>query len=219
MPLAISVSPSITTRFVEVQELLTFIERGELPPPARDPVEIRLLRGLFYVHLYGAFEFSVNRIVVGAAQVINQAQIPHNNVCHQLGVLVLDRNFNALSQVGRHWPKRLELIELRQSSSIAQIDDGSTDMQNIWLHSLEQIFQVFGLVRPVMYDVTKTGYIREVVEARNKIAHGQDSPLVYGSTKRCAELRIVLDAIRREAFYILDCFNEYIDAGAYKLVP
>ena len=70
-----------------------------------------------------------------------------------------------------------------------------------------------------MFDITKTGYIREVVEARNKIAHGQDSPLVYGSTKRSADLRIVLDAIRSEAFYILDCFNAYVEAEGYKLVP
>jgi hypothetical protein len=219
MPFSASISPAITTRFVEVQELLSFIERGEKAPPARDPTEIRLMRGLFYVHLYGAFEFSVNRIIVGAAQAINQAQVPHSNVSHALGTLVLDRNFNSLSQTGRQWPKRLELIQLRISDTVARIDDGSVDMQNIWLHSLEQIFQIFGVSKPVMFDVTKTGYIREVVEARNKIAHGQDSPLVYGSTKRCAELQIVHDAIRTEAFYILDCFNDYVEAQSYKLVP
>ncbi len=177
------------------------------------------MRGLFYVHLYGAFEFSVNRIVVGAAQAINEAGVPHNNVSHPLGVLVLDRKFNALYPVGRHWLKRLELIQMRLSNTTAQIDDGSTDMQNIWLQTLDQIFQVFGLDQPVMFDITKAGYIREVVEARNKIAHGQDSPLVYGSTKRSADLRLVLDAIRSEAFYIFDCFNAYVDAERYKLVP
>jgi hypothetical protein len=70
-----------------------------------------------------------------------------------------------------------------------------------------------------MFDVTKAGYIREVVEARNKIAHGEDSPLVYGSLKRSSELQLVHDAIRTEAFYILDCFNDYVDAQAYKLMP
>jgi hypothetical protein len=107
MALAASISAAITTRFVEVQEFLSFISHAERPPPERDSIEVRLMRGLFYVHLYGAFEFSVNRIVVGAAQVINQAQVPHNNVTHPLGALVLDRNFNSLSQVGRNWPKRL----------------------------------------------------------------------------------------------------------------
>jgi hypothetical protein len=219
MALTASISAAVTTRFVEVQEFLSFISRGEKAPPERDPIEVRLMRGLFYVHLYGAFEFSVNRIVVGASQVINQAQVPHSNVAHPLGALVLDRNFNSLSQVGRHWPKRLELIQQRLSTTIAQIDDGSMETQNIWLHTLEQIFKVFGLTQPPVFDVTKAGYIREVVEARNKIAHGEDSPLVYGSLKRCTELQLVHDAIRAEAFYILDCFNDYIDAQAYKLVP
>jgi hypothetical protein len=70
-----------------------------------------------------------------------------------------------------------------------------------------------------MFDVTKAGYIREVVEARNKIAHGEDSPLVYGSLKRSTELQLVHDAIRTEAFDILDCFNDYVDAQAHKLMP
>jgi hypothetical protein len=199
--------------------VLSFIKQGEQTPPTPDPIAIRLLRGLFYVHLYGAFEFSVNRIVLGAAQIINAAQVPHSNVAHPLGALVLDRSFNALSQAGRHWPKRLDLIQLRLSATIAQIDDDSVDMQNIWLHTLEQIFQVFGIPKPVMFDPTKQGYIHEVVEVRNKIAHGEDSPLAHGSLKRYADLQVVHDAIRTEAFYILDCFDEYLSQDQFKLAP
>jgi hypothetical protein len=97
--------------------------------------------------------------------------------------------------------------------------DGCMEMQNIWVRTIEQIFEIFGISKPVMFDLTKTGYIREIVEARNKIARGKDSPIVYGALKRCADLQTVHDAIRDEAFYILDCFNEYLKNGAYKLVP
>jgi hypothetical protein len=83
--------------------------------------------------------------------------------------------------------------------------------------ALGLIFAVFSIARPVMFDVTKAGYIREVVEARNKIVHGEDSPLVYGNLKRCADLQLVHDAIRDEAFYILDCFNEYLETRAFML--
>ena len=219
MVLSPSVSAAITTRFLEVQEFLSFIGRGESQPPNRDPIEIRLMRGLFYVHLYGAFEFSVNRVVVAATQAINQAQLTQKEVCHSLGALVLDRSFNSLSQTTRRWPSRLELIRLRHSTTIAQIDDGSIELQNIWLHTLEQIFEVFGLTKSPIYDLTKAGYIGEIVEARNKIAHGEDSPLVYGSSKRSAELQTTHDVIRTEAFYIHDCFNDYLQAQEYKLLP
>lgn len=218
MALAPTISPALTTRFFEVQDLLSFIRSHESAPPASDPAAIRILRGLFYVHLYGAFEYSVNRIITGAIQAINAAQVPHQSVAHPLGALVLDRLFNAIVLPGRRWPKRLDLIEMRLSAAIAQIDEGAAGLQNIWLETLDEIFQVFGINKPVMFDVTKSGYVREVVEARNQIAHGQSSPLLYGTLKRSAELQIVFEAIRDEAFYILDCFNSYLLANEYKLV-
>src|SRR5437879_1290838 len=123
MPLIAQVSPSIATRFREVQEFLSFIRQAELPPPAIEGSEVKILRGLFYVHLYGAFEVSINAIVAGAARAINAASIPHHKVNHSLGVLVLDGSFRsaAAANFDNRWTKRLELIQMRISSEIAQI--------------------------------------------------------------------------------------------------
>lgn len=214
------VSPAITTRFIEVQEFLSFIRQIESQAAGTfDAPAVIMARGLFYVHLYGAFEFSVNRIVLGAVQAINQEQLPHNKIADSLGALALDGAFNAVSKAGRdtQWNKRLKLINLRFSNTIAQIHDGCVDFQNIWFQTLQEIFEVFGIDKSVMYDVTKSGYVRELVDTRNAVAHGRDSPLTKGRAKRSDELQRVHDAIRSEAFHIYDCFEDYLKRRMFEV--
>lgn len=219
MPLT-GVSSAITTRFIEVQEFLTFIRFNESRgPEAADSSAVVMARGLFYVHLYGVFEFSVNRVVLSAIQDINQAQLPHRKIAHSLGVLALDGAFDSVSKVGRdtQWNKRLAIIKLRLSDTIAQIHDGCVDLQNIWLRTLHEIFEVFGIDRPVMYDMTKSGYVKELVDTRNAVAHGRESPLARGRAKRSDELQKVHDAIRSEVFHIYDCFEDYLSRRLFEL--
>jgi hypothetical protein len=113
--------------------------------------------------------------------------------------------------------KRVELINLRISSQVASIPDDCLVLQNIWPETLEDTFVVFGIKKPVMYDITKGGYVRELVDARNKISHGEISPQAYGTLKRSDELQTMYDAIRSEAFYLLDCFDEYLSGQNYRL--
>ena len=75
-------------------------------------------------------------------------------------------------------------------------------------------------VRPGMmfrvFDLAKAGYVRELVEARNKISHGAVSPRIYGVLKRGSDLQLLFNSIRQQAFYILDCFDEYVTNQAYR---
>ena len=218
MPLS-AISPAITTRFKEAQDVLFFIKKNEAPVGTPESSVVMIMRGLFYVHLYGAFEYSINRIVVGASQVINADQVSHQNVCDALGVLVLDGTFRAVKQAtgDNQWKKRLAHIRLRSSLDIAQIGDGVIDLQNIWYSTLEELYHVFGIVDAVMYDVTKRGYVDELVDARNAVAHGREIPIDKGRPKNTYELTILYDAIRRQTFYVYDCFNEYLKNRAYRV--
>jgi RiboL-PSP-HEPN len=177
------------------------------------------MRGLFYVHLYGAFEFSINRILIAAAQFINADNVFHQNMCNSLGVLVLDGTFRAIKQSSQEnqWKKRLTHIHLRSSQDIAQISDGSMDLQNIWYKTLEELYHVFGIANSVMYDVTKRGYVDELVDARNAVAHGRESPIDKGRPKNTYELTVLYEAIRSQTFYVYDCFNEYLKNRAYRV--
>jgi hypothetical protein len=213
------ISEALSTRFGQVQTLLSFVRRQENIPPTPDSIETRILRGLVYVHLYATFEYAVNRIVTGTIDAINIEQLPHRSVTHNLAALTLSSAFDACKNAAsqKQWTRGVELINLRQSSSIALIQSDCLSLQNIWPETLAETFLVFGIDRPTMYDVSKEGYIRELVIARNKISHGETSPQVYGTLKRGSELQIVLNVIRDESFYLLDCFDEYLSSQNYRL--
>ncbi|MGO8016186.1 HEPN domain-containing protein [Rhizobium leguminosarum] len=201
----------------EVQEVLAHLKRIEAAPGKPEAAEVRLLRGLFYVHLYGAFEYGINRIVQSASEHIDGEAIPHRDLISSIGVIVLNAQFNAVGQSStqNQWSKRLALIERRHSNEVASIGDGMIDFQNVWLKTLEQIFLVFGISKPAMYDVTKSGYVLELTDTRNKIAHGRESPQEIGMKRRSAELQLLYDAISLQIFYFLDCFNEYLAGKEY----
>lgn len=217
MPLIAAVSPKITTRFLEVQESLSLIRSLESPPPSRDSEQVRILRGLFYVHLYGAFEFATTQIIFAITQSFNDAQLTHIEVADPLGAVVLDGHFKAIRDSGfsNQFSKRLKLISQRRSGEPARILDGVINIQNVWLETVDELFQVFGVHHPRVYDLTKSGYLLELVDTRNKIAHGRESPTVAGSLKRSAELDKLYGAIRSQAFYMLDCFNECVKTRGF----
>ncbi len=171
------------------------------------------------MHLYGAFEYGINSIVSAAAQVINGAAVPHNQLIDSIGAIVLNAQFNAVGQASpqNQWSKRLGLIERRASPHIASIDDGAIDLQNIWLKTIEQLFAVFGILKPAMYDVTKSGYVFELTDTRNKIAHGRESPIDIGRRRRASELQLLYDSISLEIFYFLDSFDDYLKNAEYKV--
>lgn len=212
------VSAGITTRLREVQEVLAHLRRIESSPGKPEATEVRLLRGLFYVHLYGAFEYAINRVVQFASAHINYQAIMHRDLNNPIGTIVLNAQYNAVAQAStkRRWQKRLALIERRYSSEIASIDDGAIEFQNVWLSTLEELFSVFGIKKAVMYDVAKGGYVLELTDTRNKIAHGRESPLDIGMVRRAADLQTLYEAISSQIFYVHDCFDEYLAAEAYK---
>jgi RiboL-PSP-HEPN len=220
MPLTSSISPKIEGRFAEVFDLLGVIKKMESQPPAPDSNQVRILRGLFYVHLYGAFEYSTLQIVLASTQAFNEAQVPHSNVIDALGSLVLDGHYKSIANTkpAGQFRRRLDLIVMRSSSDTAAIQDGVLDFQNIWLHTVELIFDVFGIEAPAMYDITKTGYLRELVDNRNKVAHGRESPLTVGGLKRSDDLDKVYEAIKTQVSYMLGQFNEYLKSERYKAV-
>jgi len=212
------VSAGATRRFQEVRTLLSYIAAKESTPPMADSDEITMLRGLFFVHLYAAFEFSVTDAVQGLLQQISQRRIPYAHLEQLFHAVALDGGFAAIADAGpgKKWKARKNLLRLQRSQDPCQINDTAfhRDLQNVWYETLENLFECFCINPPVLPDPRFQGYIDEVVEKRNAVAHGRESPLVVGRM-RTSGLRTRVDAMSGTAMHVILQFGEHLASRAF----
>jgi len=209
----ISVSQSSTLRFNEVRALLTEIRSRETIPPAPETEIVSTLRGLFFVNLYGAFEFSITEAVQTLLQEITRACIPYSQFEPLFHAVALDGKFSAISDAGRKkkWKARRELLSQQVSATVCGLNDTAFhhDLQNIWFETLSMLFDALCIAEPVVPEARLRGYIDEVVDRRNAVAHGRESPALIGRI-RSTELELRLDAISQTATHVILCFDKHL---------
>lgn len=213
-----SASTSATLRFNEVRILLNDITSREVPPPSADVDTVMILRGLFYVHLYGAFEYSINNAVQLYLQSISSANVPYLHLEQMFYSVALDGRFMSIldRKASGKWDGRRALLVQQRSNDLCGLSDTlfSYDLQNIWYKTLVELFQSLGIDRHVLPNVRYRGYIDEVVEKRNAIAHGRESPLSVG-TVRSADLEKRYDAISTTAAYLIGCLASHLNGREF----
>jgi hypothetical protein len=207
-----SVSQATTLRFNEVRSLLAEIKRQESTPPEADSETILILRGLFFVHLYAAFEHSVTYAVQTLLQGISTVSVPYRQLEPLFHAVALDARFSAVADTGprRKWSVRRELLHTQYSMTGCNVNDTvfHSDLQNIWFDTLNELFSSLCIGEPVLPDPRLRGYIDEVVNSRNAVAHGRESPAIPGR-KRSPELETRLNALATVALHIVLCFERY----------
>jgi hypothetical protein len=219
-----AISGDISSRFREVQVLLNAVQSLDDPQlsESRQPLHqdyIRILRGLFFVHLYGAFESSFNLIVGDACAQINLLQIPHCDLSSTLFSMALDPQFRALRDAPdrRKWEMRNALVERFRCQDAVEIPEGvfGIELQNVWCATIQQIFNVFSISEPVVPESRFRNYVDEVVEKRNAIAHGRESPSTVGRRFVTSELLQRYDALYGTAVHISRVFQDFIESRGF----
>jgi hypothetical protein len=209
-----TVSASSALRLNEVQVLLSHIVANELAPPQIEPASVAILRGMFYVHLYGYFEYSINKAVESLLINISSKSIKYNELDHIFYAAALDAKFTSCESPGKRrakWERRKNLLETQVSNGEVNIPDTmfSYDLQNIWTETLVYIFNVLGINIYPLPDKAYSGYIDELVDKRNAVAHGRESPALIG-IKRCAELQKILNVANETVAHVIACFEAYV---------
>lgn len=202
-------------RINEVRATLDVIKHMESQDPlVPDSKEVLILRGLYYVHLYGAFEYSINQGVQAVLGFITSSKVQVNHIEHILNSVVLDSQFNSYkdSGVDVKWEKRISLLSEIQSDGECRINDAvfSYYLQNIWYKSLEQVFKCLCIPDRCVPENRLIGYIDEIVNKRNSVAHGRESAADVGAGTRSPDLQIRFDAIVQVINHIYDCFENYL---------
>ncbi|MFJ4055994.1 MAE_28990/MAE_18760 family HEPN-like nuclease [Pseudomonas sp. NPDC089743] len=179
-------------RLTEVQQLLNHIASLE-PDDATTPhpAEVKILRGFFYVHLYAALEKSVNEAVQLTLRLIASHNAPANH--YELGFgSITSRGklqaFKSCSYKSYH-NNAVAIFSTLESSDKANIDETqfSDSLMNVWTNSILEVFHSFGITTTI--DPRTRATIDELVENRNKVAHGRESALTVGERHRSNILR------------------------------
>ncbi|MFG0397931.1 MAE_28990/MAE_18760 family HEPN-like nuclease [Pseudomonas sp. zjy_11] len=214
-------------RLTEVQQLLNHIASLE-PEDATTPhpPEVKILRGFFYVHLYAALEKSINEAVQLTLRLIASHSAPANH--YELGFgSITSRGrlqaFKACSYKNYH-DNALAIFSNLASTDKANIDETqfSDTLMNVWTNSILEVLQSFGIAFVVAPRTRAT--IDELVENRNKVAHGRESALIVGERHRSSVLRDkftittnMIDSVinNLESFYNNRSFIKPQERGSY----
>jgi RiboL-PSP-HEPN len=210
------VSLNVDARFSEIHKLLTHIRSLESTDlRERDSVSgeiATILRGLFFVQLYGAFEYAVTLSVQVLLQEINNVSVPHCGFEPIFHSVALDAQFKAVSDTGSKWPNRKKLLEKQFSNDKCTLDDNlfKEQLQNIWYDTLAGLFQYLCIPsKPVPEDRLR-GYIDEIVDSRNAVAHGRKSTSEVGRLKTISDIEKRLDAMTKITDHIISCFDDLL---------
>lgn len=199
-------------RFSEVQVFLNYLHG--LEPEDHEPasVELRIMKGLFIVHLYGAFEKSINDVVETSLSLISSKRVKNSHfyapflsiaLCDQLKSLKDSKHSNLIY-------KASELFIEAASKNVIPINETafSTHLQNTGMKTLERVMQSFGMPS-TQFERKERVTVDEVVDKRNAVAHGRDSAAYVGERYRAHELREKMDVISTVIDKVIDTAEQY----------
>lgn len=198
-------------RFSEVHINLSYIESIE--PNAEATPEIKIMRGLYYVHLYSVLEKSLNETIEQTLLLIKSKNIKNRHFSTLFNVISLNSKMQSFKQCGykEYFDRSSDIFEGVDSESIFDISNTifSQNLQNIWYKTIQDTIRSFGAT-PILVEPRVRLTIDEVVDKRNAVAHGRETPIVVGERHRCNVLRTKTQEIQMVVEQIISTFEEYI---------
>lgn len=191
----------IDHRLLGTKGYLSFIRslESDSTPPV-DSEDVKTLRGLFYVHLYGAFEKSVNECVSAFLSALSTLDIIVPEFEPRIWPIALDKYFRSLHSLpaDSSWKKRRDFVTGYQAGDSCLLNDGlfSGQLQNAWPETIEEILANMGIPAPP-FEHGDTLAIREIVAKRNEVAHGRSTPARVGASVRADNLQPRLESVER----------------------
>lgn len=198
-------------RFSEVQINLNYIESIE--PTGEATPEVKILRGLYYVHLYSALEKALNETIEQAILLIKSKNIKNLHFSTPFNVISLNSKMQSFKQCGYkdYFDKSSEVFESINSEEVFDISNTifSQNLQNVWFKTIQDTIRSFG-ASPIQVEPRVKLTIDEVVDKRNAVAHGRETPTVIGERHRVNVLRTKTQEIQIVIEQVISTFEDYI---------
>lgn len=198
-------------RFSEVLINLAFIEATERENP--DSAEVKILRGLFYVHLYSALEKSVNETIEQTILLIKNESVKNKHYENSFNVISLNSKMQGFKQCNykSYFLKSTEVFESLGSEDVFDLNNTlfSENLQNIWYKTIQETIRSFG-ANQISIEPRVRLTIDEVVDKRNAVAHGRETPISVGERHRTQVLRTKTQEIQIVVEQFISAFEDYV---------
>lgn len=201
-------------RFNESLIYLNYI--SALEPNPGEPVgqEIKVMKGLFLVHLYGALEKSATASVQLLLTSIKSLQPKNADVILPFNVISMARHWKSIKDT-RYKGAFLQMQDFflaLESNSFHGIDETlfSSLLMNIWANTIDEVVGAFG-ISGFTLTISDRALIDELVDKRNAVAHGRESAASVGEKYRCDELRKRLNDIQVLMTTFIDRLEAYFE--------
>jgi hypothetical protein len=171
-----------------------------------DTAQLQAIRGMAFVQVYAAYEYTVKNVVRRAGESIAVHQHPLCSIKPSLMAMFLHPQLQSVQDSPREsqWDSRIALFERVCSDEVATSvpvvpSDGSHFKQT----HLRLIFRVLGLTCPPTSHPRHLGRIDEVVLHRHAIAHGNETAENIGSRYTEADIDQVISQVQDVCLYLI----------------
>lgn len=176
-------------------------------------------RGLFFVYIYGIYEEIIREVVSATIDELNHSNIKINECIYELYALIFSDDYDGLYNVGNEhkWEKRWNISDKIMNNQIVTISNDlmPTDGKNIRYRQLNSIAKSFGMKENILPRNEIGGYIQEMVDNRNFIAHGNKTPREIGRNYTVADLLQRCEDISEVCSYMIFVYEKYIREKKY----
>lgn len=214
------VSLNSTKRLLEAKRLMELCSNNKFDEELATTDSV--LKGVVYVLLYGALEFTITHCVSRTIEILNDKTLNLYEVLPSLWGLIYDSACKRIETAGtnKKWENRYKLFkELTKDKVIEQIESTlfPSSNGNIKEQQLDRVWKTFGLNAPMFEPehMSVKQCLLELAEGRMAVAHGRECASQVGSLKTAVDLEGLYDSISRYCSYLIECFTQYINQEEY----
>lgn len=214
-----SVQNEVNDRLNAVETILKSVKDG-IVSDAEDALVNNVRKGVFFVVLYGALEYTITATVSAVIRTINERSVNINSLRPRLLSIALHPQFDALKDArSKMWVKRLDLLQKIELNDFFGAEDTLLPVQNgnIKFKSLEFIWELFGLSSGILPEKRMYGLFDTLAENRMSIAHGRKAPQEVGRSYSKSDLDVFYTSFKNYLSYLISSFEAYVQNQEYLL--
>lgn len=207
----------VTARLGEARNLLASVRNLEQVASQRNFSGI--LKGHIYVSLYATLEYCVTQSTESFLNEISSLNVQTAHLEYVVSVVALDTQLNSAKDSGgkNKWTSRRAIFDQFSTNTLCQIPDNvfGTFLHNIWPKTIQEVFHCLAINKPATSDPREIGYLKEIVEKRNEIAHGRTTAEDAAQGITTSDMQIRLDAIYSACQYFIDTLEQHANEKRY----